>query len=165
LRASTTIHKGEHTLTRAGILGLAAGFVLAFTGCSSLTIDHVDYAWPIESALTVGPDNRVSEGRYALSFSVAPIAMEEFLDSTALRGSTVRVIRNSEGHYFVTGQRFRHVYVLAPGPAQLFLVTAIEVAPTGLRSPALNQRGPYVELVDSGTRKMLTSDGIAENQP
>jgi hypothetical protein len=138
---------------------------MALAGCSTLTIEQVDYAWPIESALTVAQDSRVSEGRYALSFSVAPIAMEEFQDSTALRGSTIRVIRNSEGRYFVTGQRFRRVYVLEPGPAQLSLVTAIDVAPTGLRTPALNQRGLFVELVDSGMRMMLTSSGIAENQP
>ena len=89
--------------------------------------------------------------------------MEEFQDSTALRGAKLRLLRSNEGYYFLTGPRFKHVYVFAPGAAALSLNKAILVAEGGLKNPALNQRPPYVELLDGeGFRRLLTNDDIAE---
>jgi hypothetical protein len=131
--------------------------------CSSLTLENVDYGWPVESVTTVSPTNMVSEGRYALSFSVAPIAQEEFQDTTALRGSQVRILRNQEGYYFLTGPRFKHVYVFKPGRHELNEQKIIEISQTGLQNPALNLRPPYVELLDGeGFRKIMDRSGIVE---
>lgn len=133
--------------------------------CSSLTLENVNFAWPVESVLTVGQDNRVEEGRYALSLSVAQLAEKEFEDSTALRGSQLRVIRSGEGYYFVTGPRFKNVYVFAPGAAELSAEGIIEVSQTGLSNPALNQRPPHVELLDGPDfRKLLRHNGIVEDE-
>ncbi len=133
--------------------------------CSSLTLENVDYGWPVESVATVSPDNMVSEGRYSLSFSVTPIALEEFQDSSALRGSKVRILRNTEGYYFLTGPRFKHVYVFKSGKQELKEVSTIEISQTGLQNPALNLRPPFVELLDGeGFRRILSSDGIVEEE-
>ena len=133
--------------------------------CSSLTLENVDYGWPVESVSTVGPDNMVSEGRYSLSFSISPIALEEFQDSSALRGSKVRILRNTEGYYFLTGPRFKHVYVFKPGKQELKEVSTIEISQTGMQNPALNLRPPLVELLDGeGFRRILSSDGIVEEE-
>jgi hypothetical protein len=137
--------------------------MLLLLSCSSLTLTNVDFGWPVESVTTVSPENMVSEGRYALHFNIAPVAQEEFNDSTALRGSQVRILRNTEGYYFLTGPRFRHVYVFKAGEQELKKESVIEVSQTGLKSPALNLRPPYVELLDSdGFRKNMTRDGFAE---
>ncbi len=131
--------------------------------CSSLTLDNVDYGWPVESVTTVSPENMVSEGRYALSFDIAPVAQEEFQDSTALRGSQVRILRDSEGYYFLTGPKFKHVYVFKPGRHELLKENIIEISQTGLQNPALNLRRPYVELLDGeGFRKIMSRGGIIE---
>ena len=138
---------------------------LLFCSCTSLQIENVDYGWPVESVLTVSDGNTISEGRYIVSCRVAKIAEEEFKDSTALRGTSVRLIRNAEGFYFLTGPRFKNVYVFKPGPAELSLKSKIEVSKTGLTNPALNQRAPYVELLDGETfQKMLSSDEIVEGK-
>ena len=131
--------------------------------CSSLTLENVDFGWPVESVTTVGSDNMISEGRYALHFDVAPVAQAEFKDSTALRGSQVRILRNSEGYYFLTGPRFKNVYVFKPGKQELSKESVIEISQTGLKNPALNLRPPYVELLDGdGFRRLLTRDEIVE---
>lgn len=133
--------------------------------CSSLTLENVNFAWPVESVLTVSNSNTVEEGRYGLTCSVANIASEEFQDSTALRGAKLRVLRNSEGFYFLTGPKFRHVYVFKGGVNQLSLNSSIEVSKIGMQNPALNQRPPYVELIDSDLpRIMLTKDDIVEGK-
>ena len=134
-------------------------FTLASCG---LTIENVRFGWPVESVLPVGDDSMIQDGRYGLHFSVTAIAQEEFESPGALRGKEVRLLRSSEGYYFLTAKRFKHVYVLKPGESTLKLETSILVAEQGLQDPALNQRIPYVELLDGGKVIRLASDGIAE---
>ncbi len=136
---------------------------IALPGCGT-TIDGVRYAWPVESVLTVGNNNTVEDGRNALTFSVAAIAQKEFADSTSLRGKEIRLLRNNEGFYFLTGKKFKNVYVLSPGTGKLSVKSQIEVAPRGLEDPALNQRLPYVELLDGKMTIKLTEDEIVEGR-
>jgi hypothetical protein len=143
--------------------GISCCLLLALTGCSSLTIKDVSFGWPVESVVSVSQTNMVDDVRYAVAFRVAAIAMEEFGDSTALSGATVRLIRNAEGYYFLTGERFRHVYVLTPGKSELSLHQKVLVDPNGLTNPAMNQRPPLIELLDMNMVKArLSSDGIVK---
>jgi hypothetical protein len=149
-------------MSRSGIF--AAVSALVFAGCASLQLEGVDFGWPVESALEVDAGNRVTENRYALVMPVGPLAEAEFGDSTALRGSTLRVLRSPSGHYYVTGRNFAHVYVFTAGDGALsehgrIRVVPEDATPRGLNNPALNQRAPYVELLDDGARKALLSDG------
>ncbi len=133
--------------------------------CSSFTIKDVDYSWPVESVLSVGPENRVKNRRYSISFDATALAFAEFQDSTALQGSELRLLRSGEGYYFVTGRNFRQVYVFGQEAHELSLMTKIQVSSTGLKDPALNQRPPHVELIDgAGLRLLLTSGGIFEEE-
>jgi hypothetical protein len=143
------------------LAGIAASVVLVACGT---TIDGVRYAWPVESVLTVGNNNTVEDGRHALTFSVAAIAEKEFADSTSLRGKEIRLLRNTEGFYFLTGKKFKNVYVLKSGTGTLRVKSQIEVAPRGLEDPALNQRLPYVELLDGKIAVRLTEDDIVEGK-
>ncbi len=143
----------------------AAGMLFFLAACSSLSLQQVDYAWPVESEIKVTQQNVVEEGRYAISFRVAQLATEEFGDSSALRGKKLRMLRSVEGYYFVTAPKFKNVYVFTPGPSELILKSKIEVSQTGLTAPALNQRPPYVELLDGKSPKVyLTSDNIEEEK-
>jgi hypothetical protein len=133
--------------------------------CSSLKVEHVNFAWPVESPLTVTSSNTVEDVRYGLSFSVAAVAAAEFADSMALRGNVIRIIRNPEGFYFLTGPKFKHVYVLAPREGALVHHAALEVSTTGLLAPALNLRIPYIELLDGNAPvRRLTSSEIVEEK-
>jgi hypothetical protein len=145
-----------------GTLAFVAASVV-LTACGT-TIDGVRYAWPVESVLTVGNNNLVEDGRHALTFSVAAIAEKEFADSTSLRGKEIRLLRDTEGFYFLTGKKFKNVYVLRPGTGTLRVCSQIEVAPRGLEDPALNQRLPYIEMVDGKMVVRLNKDDIVEGK-
>ena len=151
-------------MTKIQILcAIAVASVLS--SCSSLHIEHVNFGWPVESVVTVTDDNQIDEGRYIVSCDVAKIASEEFQDSTALRGVKLRFLRSNEGYYFITGPKFKNVYVFEGGESDLSLKSKIEVSKNGLVDPALNQRPPFVELLDGDTfRKLLTSDDIVEGK-
>jgi hypothetical protein len=143
----------------------AVGVMLCLESCAGFKLENVDFGWPVESVVSVTPTNRIDEVRYGVSANVASIANAEFQDSTALRGAKLRILRSTEGYYFVTGPRFKHVYVFAPGPSTLSLYTSILVFDAGLHDPALNQRPPYVELIDGPNfRKLLSNSDIVEVQ-
>jgi hypothetical protein len=152
-----------HSLHRIGAGGLTLVAMFLLSSCSTLTIRNVDFGWPVESVQTVSSSNRIEDVRYALSMSAASLATEEFEDSTALIGREVRILRSRDGLYFITGPRFRSVYVFAPSTGELSLTNKLEVSPTGMNNPALNQRSPFVELLDGTSfRRMLTGDEIIE---
>ena len=142
---------------------IGAMLALSMAACSSISIRTVDFGWPVEEVTTVSPANTITAIRYGLSFNVGKIAQKELQDSTALRGTQLRVIRSNEGYYFVTGPRFKHVYVFNPLEAELSLESIIEVSKTGLNQPALNLRAPYVQLSEAGSpSKLLSRKSIVE---
>ena len=150
----------QHT----GVSSLLLGLTFLLSACSSLSLQDVDYGWPVESVLKVKDNNTVSEGRYVISFNIAPLAENEFGDPNALKGKEIRLLRNSEGMYYVTGPNFKNVYVLAPEAGELVLHHTFEISETGLSKPALNKRGQYVELLDGNSLRLLfTSDDILED--
>lgn len=144
------------------VLPLAA----LLSACSSVTLENANFAWPVESVLTVNSMNIIEEGRYGFAVNVAPLATAEFGDSTALRGTPVRVIRNAAGYYFMTGPRFKHVYVFSVGNGSFEGAAVIRVSETGLHQPALNQRPPFVELLDGSTPpRYLTNAEFLQERP
>lgn len=150
---------------QTGFVALIVSVALLLPACSSLILEQVDYAWPVESVLTVQENNTVFEGRHALTFNVAPLAEQEFHNPNALKGKEIRLLRNTEGYYFITAAQFKHVYVMSPQAGQLALHNRLEVSQQGLRKPALNQRSPYVEVLDgTSVRLLLTGDDILEPQ-
>jgi hypothetical protein len=150
-------------IQKARVAFLIIGLALLLPACSSLVLQQVDYGWPVESVVKVKDNNTIAEGRYAISFNVAPLAEKEFQDPNALKGKEIRLLRSNEGMYYVTGQNFKYVYVMTPLASELKMCSKHEVSKTGLKSPALNQRDPYVELLDGKElRLLMTSDDLFE---
>lgn len=153
----------KNAMHRSRITSIVIWLAFLLPACSSLSLQQVDFGWPVESALKVKDNNTVSEGRYAISFNVAPLAQKEFADSNALKGKEIRLLRSNEGMYYVTGPNFKYVYVMTPLASELKLFQKFEVSKTGLKKPALNQRDPYVELLDgTDLRLMMTKDEVLE---
>ena len=157
--------KKQSTLFQARIAALIVGLAVLLPACSSLSLEQVDYGWPVESVLKVSENNTVSEGRYVISFNVAALAEKEFENPNALKGKEIRLLRSGEGMYYITGANFKHVYVMKPLASELQLAQTFEVSKSGLKQPALNKREPYVELLDgSELRVLMTSDELFEEQ-
>jgi hypothetical protein len=140
-------------------LSMCVALLFGTAACGpSLVLENVDYAQPIESVLTPGPDNEIQDQRFAIKFNVSNILSEEEMSSV----DQVRLIRNSAGYYFVTASGFTHVYVFEPSESELKLVSRISVSENGLGQPAFNQRNTHIELVDlsSGNTYNLDQNGI-----
>lgn len=137
--------------------------LLVLAGCSGLTLRPVDYAWPVESVLRVDSRGMVEESRYLLAFNAKPLLLEETGDSVNVSGVTLRMIRDRNGFYYVTGPKFKHVYVFASSEGSLKLENKIMISEKGMEDPAFNQRAPHIQLLNTPDKpRMLSKSGIEE---
>jgi len=145
---------------KRSLLFIIAG-LLAYSGCSSLTLQSANFSWPVESVLPVNSDGNVVEQRYSIEFNTLPLFFEEYQDSSAYAGKEVRLIRDQQGYYYMTANEFKNVYVFQAGEGELILENKISISETGILRPAFNQRGTYIELIDANNKSFsLTHNGI-----
>lgn len=143
------------------LIKIALFFLLIVTvACSTLTLKPTDFAWPVESVLKINDDGKVVEDRYAIEFDTRGIFYEELRDSSAFVNKELRMLRDMNGYYFITSEKFKNVYVFKADEGALVLENKILVSETGVENPALNQRKPFVELIDGGKSLYLTKEGI-----
>lgn len=134
--------------------------ILITAACSVLTLQPANFSWPIESVLPIDDKGKVTDDRYSLEVNTVGLFFEEFRDSLSYKGKEIRMIRDNQGFYFMTASNFKNVYVFKADEGALKLEKKIFISEFGLKTPAFNQRNPYIELVD-GTNKMnLTYKGI-----
>ena len=142
-------------------------FLLLFTivtGCASIVLKPVDFAWPIESVLETNKEGIVNENRYSFSINVKPLFFAETQDSININKKTVRVIRDKKGYYYFIAPGFKNVYIFTVDDGEMNLYSKILVSELGVDLPAFNQRKPYVELLEGETHLyFLSSDGIKGN--
>ncbi|MFH1197909.1 MAG: hypothetical protein V1720_19565 [bacterium] len=128
--------------------------------CSTLKLAPADFGWPVETVLKVDQKGFIADERYAVSFNTKAMFFEEFIDSVNVEGKVIRLIRDVEGFYFLTGNEFKNVYVFYPEEGKLILQNKILITESGLQSPYFNQRKPYVELTDGTVKYSLNKEGI-----
>ena len=134
--------------------------VIFLASCSTLKLSPAEFGWPIESVLKIDDKGFVKEDRYSLSFNTKPLFFEEMQDSMAYNGKSIRLIRSSEGFYFITTSGFKNVYVFTGAKSSLSLENKLLINEAGFKNPVFNQRPPFIELVDEGTTYKITSEGF-----
>ena len=138
---------------------------LILAGCSSLILKPADFAWPVESVLSVDSQGKVQSERYSFSVDVKALLFAETQDSVNILKINLRIIRDVKGYYFITASQFKNVYVFEQTVGGLKLKNKILVAQSGLTEPALNQRVPYVQLVNGkNPALLLTEEGVFEGE-
>jgi len=141
--------------------------ILSFilTGCSSLTLKPGDFAWPIESVLSIDDQGNVQTRLYSFSFNVKELLFAETQDSVHVSKVSLRMIRDVKGFYFITASKFKNVYVFEQTEGGLKLNNKILVAPDGLNEPFFNQQVPFIQLVNGQNQSLLlTKDGVFEGE-
>jgi hypothetical protein len=145
------------------VLFLLSFLVLA--GCSSLALKPGNFSWPMELELEVDSHGVVTVERYNFSVNIKPLLYAETKDSVNVAGTKLRMIRDELGYYYITGAKFRNVYVYEQNEGGLGYANKIAVSKNGLSSPALNLRSPFIELVNGQDRPIrMTKDGIEEEE-
>jgi hypothetical protein len=147
---------------------MACLYVLAIllTGCSALMLRPADFSWPIEVAVKPDGNGTVQVARYQVSFNTKALLFAELKDSVAVTKHTIHILRDQAGYYFITAKDFKNVYVFGQINSALKLENKILVSEKGLEAPALNQKVPYVHLINENKENavpvVLTKDGIIE---
>ncbi len=134
------------------------------TGCSSLKLSPADFSWPVESVIHVDNNGMAADDRYSISFNVKPLFFEEAGDSLAFVNKDLRVIRDTLGYYYMTGNNFKNVYVFTMAEGSFKLEEKIKISDTGITDPVFNQRPPYIELVEGNKQYYLSNNGIENKE-
>lgn len=135
-------------------------FLFTFYACATLELKPADFAWPIESVLKIDDNGNATETRYSFSFNAKPLFFEEMQDSLAFLEKELRVIRDTQGYYFITSNGFKNVYVFESDEGAFELEQKILISEIGIDKPSFNQRAPYIELNDGDKKVYLTKAGI-----
>lgn len=146
------------------VLGLST-VVLLFAGCKqAMVISDVDYAQPIETVLIPNEEGTVQDIQHGLTFNILPLQYEETQDSSSVTTEEIRIIRGSEGFYYITAPGYSHVYVMSPEENSLKMEHKIKINEEGISQPAFNQRDPYIQLLNRETNEVysLTPEGMRE---
>ena len=137
--------------------------LILFTGCSSLTLQPGDFAWPVESVTKVDASGAVVDNQYYFTLNVKNLLYAETQDSVHLSDISIRIIRDGRGFYYITASKFKNVYVFQQIDGGLKAVNTIPVSKDGLINPYMNQRPPYIQLEqESGSPLNLTKEGVVE---
>ena len=140
--------------------------IIPFTliGCSTLQLKPADFAWPVESVIHVDNNGKAFDDRYSLTFNAKPLFLEEAGDSLAFVNKDLRVIRDTLGYYYITGNNFKNVYVFTMAEGAFNLDEKIQISETGITDPVFNQRPPYIELVVGDKQYFLSNKGIENKE-
>ena len=143
------------------VLVLIFAGLLIYSACSTLSLQSANFAWPVESVLPVNNEGSVLDQRYSVEFNALPLFYEELQDSNAFVDEEIRLIRDNQGYYYITANKFKNVYIFQAEDGELVLENKIPISETGIVRPAFNQRGNHIELVDADNRALsLTHNGI-----
>ena len=140
--------------------------LLITSACKTFEVKNVNYAQQVESVLIPTSEGEVNDSRYGISFNILPFQYKEFQDSSSVFVDEVRLIRNSNGFYFITATGFQNVYVMEPIKNGFRLKEKITVSEDGLKAPAFNLRSPFVQLIDTKTSEVysLNEKGIKKEE-
>ncbi len=137
---------------------------LAMIGCSSLQLQPADFAWQADEILEINSKGMVTAKQYSVSFTVTPLLAKEFAeDSAALKGTNeVRMIRDKAGFYYLTGKKFKNVYVLAQSDGALAVSNTISISvDKAMEDPKFDQKESYIELWNGKDKYQVTKGGAS----
>lgn len=134
--------------------------LIVASGCSSLKLTQTDFAWPVESVLKIDAQGTVADNRFSYSVNVKPLFFEETKDSLSYKTKELRMIRDTKGYYYATVVGFKNVYVFQIADGAFVLNEKILIDEKGLSTPVMNQRPPYIELINGANKYLLNNEGL-----
>ena len=134
--------------------------ILAQPGCASVTLKPVDFSWSYESVLTADSAGYVKAEPKTIAFNARELFQAETKNPDAAAGTSVRIIRDYAGYYFITSPGFKHVYIFTGTNGKLTLKKKVLIAEQGMEKPFFNRRDQGIELVANGQAYLLSKKGI-----
>jgi len=140
-----------------GVLLLSAAW-----GCSSLKLTQADFAWPVESVLKIDAQGNITDNRFSYSVNVKPLFFEETKDSLSYNSKELRIIRDVKGYYYATSTGFKNIYLFEIKDGAFQMYDKFQINEQGMNNPAMNQRPPYIELIDGDKKYLVNNEGLKQ---
>ena len=141
-------------------IAAAVLLVIGISACSSLKLTQTDFAWPVESVLKIDGKGNVTDNRFSYTVNVKPLFFEETQDSLSYTSKELRMIRDAKGYYYATAAGFKNVYIFQVNDGAFTLSEKVMLDEKGMNAPVMNQRPPYVELINGANKYLLNNEGL-----
>ena len=141
---------------------ISAVAMIIIVGCSSLQLQPADFSWAAEEIVEVSAKGMVDAKRYSVAFNITALLKQEFAaDSMAAKGTKeIRLIRDKAGFYYLTGKKFKNVYVLAQSDGALSVSSTLTIsAEKAMDDPKFDQKDAYIELWNGKEKYRVTKGG------
>jgi hypothetical protein len=140
-------------------------FSLILFSCSSLKIENVKYGWGGEYFANPDENGLINIPKSSMQFSVLPILNAEKL-SDKPKDFKFRIIRDEEGYFYITANKFIYVWIFKSGEASLVLHDKIKIFDgKALDDPKFNEHKPNIKLfLNDGKEFLLNKDGIIKKE-
>ena len=143
---------------------VSIGFLVSIVlvGCSSLQLQPADFSWAAEEIIEVGSKGMVDAKRYSVAFTVTPLLAKEFAEDSMAAKNTkeIRLIRDKAGFYYLTGKKFKSVYVLVQSEGALAVNNTLTIsAEKPMDDPKFDQKDSYIELWNGKEKFQLNKGG------
>lgn len=104
----------------------------------------------------------VDAKRYSVAFTVTPLLAKEFAEDSMAAKNTkeIRLIRDKAGFYYLTGKKFKNVYVLVQSEGALAVNNTLTIsAERPMDDPKFDQKDSYIELWNGKEKFQLNKGG------
>ena len=138
-------------------------FGILFYSCSSFKIEAVKYGWGGEVFINPDENGNIIMSKNSMSFNILPVLKEENLDQKP-KDIKIRIIRDENGYFYLTANKFKYVWVFISGESLLVLENKIEIyEEKTLDDPKFNEQKPHVKLfLKDGKEFLLDKKGIVK---
>jgi hypothetical protein len=136
-----------------------------FFRCSSFKIENVTYGWAAEYIAAPEDNGNFIVPKHSMNFNLTKIFQEEKITDPPSKFN-VHIIRDDEGYYYITADKFVYVWVFETREKILKLYEKLNLQENKpLNDPKFNEQKPYIKLFTKDSKEfILNKDGVVKKE-
>jgi len=139
--------------------------IFIFYSCSTFKIENVKYGWNGEYFASPDENGDFTIPKNSMKFNVLKLLEEEGL-LNKITDIKLRIIRDEEGYFYITADKFKYIWVFMPDESSLKLKNKIELLKgKSLEEPKFNEQKPNIKVfLKDKSEFIINKDGIIKSE-
>jgi hypothetical protein len=159
--------KVQHFLRHAKFLpvGFLIVFAMFISSCSSFKIENVTYGWSAEYIASPDDNGNFTVPKHSMVLNLTKVFQEEKITDPPSKFN-IHIIRDDEGYYFITSDKFIFVWVFESREKSLKLYDKLNLLDNKpLNDPKFNEQKPNVKLFMRDAKEfIINKDGVVKKE-
>lgn len=140
-------------------------FIFIFSSCSTFKIENVKYGWNGEYFAEPDENGDFTIPKNSMKFNILKLLEEEGIKNK-ITDIKLRIIRDDEGYFYITGDKFKYIWVFKTDESSLKLKNKIELLKgRTLEDPKFNEKKPNIKVfLKDKSEFIINKDGIIKSE-